>query len=66
MNYKEAVEKKITEESDKLGRRRELWGKVNSAYEQGGEDVIKSALIRDSDGIIDEFNKLLEQLRKKL
>jgi len=66
MNYKEAVEKKITGEANELDRRSELWGKVNSAYEQGGENTIKSVLIKDSDGIIDEFNELLEQLREKL
>lgn len=66
MNYKEAAEKKITGEVGELDRRRELWGKVVSTYEQGGEDSIKSVLTNNSDGIIDEFNKLLEQLRGKL
>lgn len=66
MNYKEVIERKITGEADELDRRRELWGKVVSAYEQGGEDAIKSILIKHSDGIIDEFSKLLEQLRKNL
>lgn len=66
MNYKEAIERKINGEAAELDRRRELWGKVVSAYEQGGEDAIKSVLIKHSDGIIDEFNKLLEKLRKEL
>ena len=66
MNYKEAIERKINGEAAELDRRRELWGKVVSAYEQGGEDAIKSFLIKHSDGIIDEFNKLLEKLRKEL
>ncbi len=66
MNYKEAVEKKITGEADELGRRRDLWGKVVSAHEQGGEDAIKSVLIEHSNGIIEKFNELLEQLKKTL
>lgn len=66
MNYKESVEKKINGEDDGSDRRRDLWGKILSAYEQGGKDSIKSVLNKHSDGIIDEFNELLKQLGEKL
>jgi len=66
MDYKEAVERKITGEANELGRCRELWRKIVNAYEHGGEDAIKFALIEHSKGLTKEFNKLLNQLRKKL
>lgn len=66
MNYKESIEKKITGEPDELARRKELWGKIVNAYEQDGKDAIKSVLIKRSDSVTEEFDKLLKQLRKKL
>ncbi len=66
MNYKEAVEKKITGETDELERRKELWGNIDNAYEKRGEEGIKSVLIKSSDSITEKFDKLLKALRKKL
>ncbi len=66
MSYKEAVERKITREANELGRCRELWRKIVNAYEHAGEDVIKSVLIEHSKSLTKEFDKLLNQLRKKL
>jgi hypothetical protein len=66
MDYKEAVERKITGEANELSRCRELWRKIVSAYEHAGEDAIKSALIEHSKGLTEESDKLLNQLRKKL
>ncbi len=66
MNYKEAGERKITGEADELGRCRELWRKIVNAYEHTGEDAIKSVLIEHSKSLTKEFDKLLNQLRKKL
>ncbi len=66
MNYKEAVEKKITGEADELERRKELWGNIDNAYDKGGEDGIKSVLIKSSDSITEKFDKLLKAIRKKL
>ncbi len=66
MNYKEAGERKITGEADESGRCRELWRKIVNAYEHTGEDAIKSVLIEHSKSLTKEFDKLLNQLRKKL
>ena len=66
MNYNEAVQKKITGEATESDRRKELWEKILNAYEQSGEDAIKSVLIKRSDTITQEFDKLLKQLGKKL
>jgi len=66
MSYKEAVERKIAGEANELGRCRELWRNIVNAYEHGGEDAIKSALIEHSKSLTKEFDKLLNQLRKKL
>jgi len=66
MDYKEAVERKITGEANELGRCKELWRKIVNAYEHGGEDVIKSVLIEHGNSLTKEFDKLLNQLRKKL
>lgn len=69
MDYKEAVERKLTEiigNMDELARCRELWRKIVNAYEQHGEDGIKSTLIKQAKEISQRFEKLLEQLRKKL
>lgn len=66
MNYKEIVEIKITGEGDELERRKELWKKISSAYEENGTDSVKSVLIKYVDEITKNFEELLEQLRKKL
>ena len=66
MDYKEAVERKIIEEANELGRCRELWRKIVNAYEHAGEDAIKPALIEHSESLTKEFDKLLNQLRKRL
>ncbi|MFQ5836031.1 MAG: hypothetical protein ACE5HR_08960 [bacterium] len=66
MSYKEAVERKITGEANDLGQCRELWRKIVNAYEHGGEDAIKSVLIEHSKSLTKEFDKFLNQLRKKL
>ena len=66
MSYKEAVERKITKEANGLGQCRELWRKIVNAHEHAGEDAIKSVLIEYSKSLTKEFDKLLNQLRKKL
>jgi len=66
MNYEKSVERKIVGKSDELERRKALWREIITAYQQGGEGAIKSVLAKQSDAIIDEFNKLIGQLRKKL
>jgi hypothetical protein len=66
MSYKEAVERKITERASELGQCRELWRKIVNAYDHGGEYAIKSVLIERSKSLTKEFDKLLNQLRKKL
>ena len=66
MNYKEAVGKRITGDADALTRRRKLWEEIVSAYEQEGEDGVKSVLMKRSYGITEEFNKLLRRLEDKL
>jgi hypothetical protein len=66
MDYKEAVERKITGEANELGRCRELWRKIVNAHEHAGEDAIKSVLIEHSKSLTKEFDKLLNQLRKRL
>ena len=66
MSYKEAVERKITGEAGELSQCRQLWREIVSAYEYGGEDAIESVLIEHSKSLTREFDKLLNQLRKKL
>jgi hypothetical protein len=66
MNYKELVERKIAGKSNELERRRRIWREIVGSYEQGGQEAIKSVLIKRSDNIIKEFDKLLKQLREKL
>jgi len=60
MNYKEAVEEKIKEESCK-----NLWREITTAYEQSGEEGIKTILGKKADEIVNKFQELVEQLRKK-
>lgn len=66
MKYEKAVEKQILGETDELNRRKELWREIFTGYENGGEDMIKSVLITHTDKIKEGFEKLLNQLRKKL
>ncbi len=66
MGFKEPVERKIRGETNELNRRKELWRKVVIAYEEGGQDEIKSILAKHGDKITKKFEELLEQLKKKL
>lgn len=66
MDYKEAVEGKLAGETNELLRLREIWAEIVNAFEEGGEDPVKSALNGRADKITNEFKQLLEQLRKKL
>ena len=66
MNYKEAVGNRITGDADALTRRRKLWEEIASAYEQEGEDGVKSVLMRRSLIITEEFNKLVRRLEEGL
>lgn len=66
MVYSEGVKRKIPGEASELGRRKALWGKIDSAYEHDGEDAIKPLLVECSNSISREFDKLLKQLRAKL
>ena len=66
MNYKEAVERKLAGETTDLNKRKELWGKLATAYERSGEGGIKSVLTKHADKITKEFEELLDQLRRKL
>ena len=66
MDYREAVKRKIAGEPNEVDRRKELWEKIDSGYERGGKDAIKSVLIKRSDSITEKFDKLLKQLREKL
>ncbi len=66
MNHKEQVKGKITGKGNELDRRKDLWSKIDNAYERGGEGTIKSVLIEHSNSITMEFDKLLKQLREKL
>lgn len=66
MNHKEKVKGKIPGGADELDRCKELWGKIDNAYESGGDDAIKSVLIEYSDHITSEFHKLLKKIREKL
>ncbi len=66
MNYKEGVGNRITGDADTLGRRKELWEEIVSAYEKEGEDGVKSILSKRSCSIAEEFSKLLRRLEEKL
>ncbi len=66
MKYEKAVEKQIPGETDELNRRKELWREIFTTYENAGEDMIKSVLMTHTDKITEGFEKLLNQLRKKL
>ncbi len=66
MNYREAVERQIAGETNELNRGKELWEEIVTAYEQGGEDLVKSVLTTHGDTITGEFEELLKRLRQKL
>lgn len=66
MNYKEGVGNRIAGDADALGRRKDLWQEIVSAYEKEGEDGVKSVLMKRSCIITEEFNKLLRRLEDKL
>ena len=66
MNYKETVERQISGDADELMRRRELWGEIVTAYNNGGEDGVKLVLTTHAGEITKEFKELLDQLTKRL
>lgn len=59
MNYKEAIERKIEEETCK-----NLWREI-ATDEQSDEEEIKSVLVKKADEIVNKFQELLQQLREK-
>ena len=66
MNYKEGVGNRIVGDADALGRRKEFWQEIVSAYDKEGEDGVKSILSKRSRSITEEFSKLLRRLEEKL
>lgn len=66
MNYNESVERRIPGEGNQLVRRKELWAKIDSAYNKGGENGIKSVMLKQSNSMTKEFDELLRQLKAKL
>jgi hypothetical protein len=67
MDYKQAVEKHISGETeDELKRRKELWKKIYTAYEAGVEDRIKLFLTEVANELDNKFKILLGQLRDSL
>ncbi|TET71190.1 MAG: hypothetical protein E3J56_06940 [Candidatus Aminicenantes bacterium] len=66
MSYKEGVGSRITGDANALGRRKEFWQEIVSAYEKEGEDGVKSILSKRSCSITEEFSKLLRRLEEKL
>lgn len=66
MNYKETVERQISGDADELMRRKELWGEIVDAYNNGGEDGVKSVLTAHAGKITNEFKDLLNQLERSL
>jgi len=66
MNYREAVEKKLIGEMEEVARLKDLWGEIVEAFEEGGEDSIKSVLSKRVDEINKNFKGLLDNLRKRL
>lgn len=66
MNYKEGVGNRIAGDADALGRRKEFWQEIVSAYEKEGEDGVKSILSKRSCSITEEFSELLRRLEEKL
>ena len=66
MDYKEAVERKITGEGDEVNQRRKLWDKIVKSHKRGGMSAIESVLTEEySNKITEEFDKLLKQLEEK-
>ncbi len=66
LNYKEAVEKQLSEDADEQKRRKLLWEDIVAAYDRGGEDEVKSALTAHAEKITKDFKEMLNQLMKKI
>lgn len=66
MNYREAIERQISGETDEVNRRKKLWREICTAHEKGGEDMIKLGLTTHTDKIAKRFEEFLKQLRKTL
>jgi len=66
MNYKESIGKKLMGEMEEVTRLKDLWGEIVKAFEEGGEDSIKSVLSQRVDEINKNFKGLLDKLRKRL
>lgn len=61
MGYEEKVEDEIKQEE-----LRDLWQKISSSYEQGGNDQVKSDINSLLNEIKKDYKQILERLGKML
>lgn len=66
MDYKEAVEKQLSDDADEQKRLRLLWGDIVTAYDNRGEDGVKAALTEHVERITMEFKEIRKKLDKKI
>lgn len=66
MDYKEAVEKQLSGDDGEQERRRLLWANIVAAYDNKGEDGVKTALTEHVETITMEFKEILKKLDKKI
>jgi hypothetical protein len=60
------IESKITGDTNSIARRKHIWKKIISSYEEGGSNKIKSTLIKYGDNLTKKFDKQLDLLEEKL
>lgn len=66
MDYKEAVDNEIKGDEEEIKRRKEIWGKIAKSFDQRGESELIATLSSESENTTKEFEKLIEELNKKL
>jgi len=61
MNYSEEVAERVDNKDCK-----EVWNEISAAYDQDGEEGVKSVLIGKAEDIEREYQEVCEQLKQKL
>lgn len=66
MSYRDNIEAKISGDSEKQNRRKDILNEIVSAFEQGSIDAVRSELTKKIEDIETQFQNTLSQLRNSL
>jgi len=61
MDYKQAVQAQL-----KDSKARGVWQKICAAYEEGGNEAVKTMLAGQADEVTGDYSRAMEALKKRM